>query len=112
MLIGSFLNLHAAGCIQTGADVEPNEVKAEVRFGPMFTGLMGATHGDPCNGCPAYHHGKCKAFQQFNTRAVRSPSRSFVMPADRCRECGLKVRGPNHKDGWDHTHRAKKTAAA
>lgn len=25
----------------------------------------------------------------------------------RCRVCRLKVRGPNHDDGWDHVHRVK-----
>lgn len=29
----------------------------------------------------------------------------------RCKECGLKIRGPNHADGPDHIKRAGKKAA-
>lgn len=30
--------------------------------------------------------------------------------ATRCKECGLKVRGPNHKEGDDHKRRSEKQA--
>lgn len=113
MLTGNFYDLHAAGCIQTGADVESDQDVALVRFGPMLRVLMIATSNDPCNGCPAYHGGKCPAFKRFNTRAApmpaacepRGPSKPFVKPIARCPQCKLKIGGPNHKEGWDHLHR-------
>jgi len=107
MLRGTFPELHAAGCIQTGADVEANEVTARLRFGDMLRGLMFTSNGDPCHGCPAYERGQCPAFLQFNDRASLSQpkQRPFQKPAERCPQCRMKVRGPNHVNGWDHTHR-------
>lgn len=98
MLTGTFFDLHAAGCIQTGADVQPDPQIANVVFGPMVVALMAATSSDMCIGCPAFKGGKCKAYQKFNTRAVAHPlAKRFDRPAERCKDCGLKVRRPGHK---------------
>lgn len=61
-LLGTFEQLHAAGCIQTGANMGTiNEV--EDRFLPLFTVLMIHTQGNMCDGCPAFNNGACKAFK-------------------------------------------------
>jgi hypothetical protein len=114
MLRGSFTELHAAGCIQTGADIHEHEVNARLHFGDLFASLMIATSLDPCNGCPAYKRGQCGAFLRYNDRASRSQpkERPFQRPANRCSGCGLKIRRPGHEDGQDHIRRAGKKSAA
>lgn len=63
MLTGTFAELHAAGCIQTGSDVEGNAQIAEGRFGLIFHALMAATGGNPCAECPIVS--KCRARAEF-----------------------------------------------
>lgn len=68
VLHASFEQLHAAGCIQTGADVEKKVEAAKPRFEPMFNALQVETHGNMCAGCPAYNDGKCAAFKQYHSQ--------------------------------------------
>jgi hypothetical protein len=115
MLNASFDELHTAGCIQTGADVHPTDiVAARHQFLRMFEALSVATVNDPCRGCPAYDHGDCAAFQRFNTRSrVRQVEANDVSPTrivQRCKECGCRIRGANHKEGSHHKSKAKKAS--
>lgn len=112
--MGAFDQLHAAGCIQTGADVHSDARAAFVRFGPLFQGLMLATGKDPCNGCPEYKGGLCAAFKQFNTRyspprpaAPKQAQQPRERHVPRCRQCGLKRRSPGHDEGEHHKARAR-----
>lgn len=68
VLHATFEQLHAAGCIQTGADREPNVQLAKDRHERMFNALQVETHGNMCAGCPAHRGGECKAFQQFHSQ--------------------------------------------
>lgn len=64
-LLGSFDELHAAGCIQTGADIPLTLVDAKIKMEPMYHALQVATGNVICDGCPAYNYGLCKAFRQY-----------------------------------------------
>lgn len=106
-LRANFEELHAAGCIQTGADSIPDAANARLRFHDLLHGLMFATNGDPCNGCPAYNGGKCAAFQKFNVRAkgTRPAPRHDDAPTRivlKCKSCGCRIRGSNHAEGRHH----------
>jgi len=70
-LSGTFEELHAVGCIQTGADVRPNVDDARSVFGELFRGLMILTKDHPCNGCPVA--GKCEAQKQYEVIDTESP---------------------------------------
>lgn len=72
-LSDSFFDLHAAGCIQTGADVHSDPKVASSRHGGMFAAIYGLTHGNPCAGCPAFNGGRCKAYQAHHEDARRVP---------------------------------------
>lgn len=106
MLTGSFEELHAAGCIQTGADHFTEVEPARARFGQMFTALMGVTGGQICDGCPAYLGGTCKAYRQYDTAGRiqahlsglnSRPQVKQIAKVPRCPKCGLKMRGSNHE---------------
>jgi hypothetical protein len=53
-----FVALADAGCMQT----EPGE--------PLFLALWVATGGNPCDGCPEYRGGNCRAYQRHHTDAI------------------------------------------
>lgn len=58
-LNATFPELHTAGCIQA---------ERATRDGMMlFFGLMQQTNNNPCNGCPAFDEGRCKAYKQYHT---------------------------------------------
>ena len=82
-LNGTFEELHAAGCIQTGADVHPDLADALKNFGSMFLMLLGLCGNNPCDGCPnagafTFKHDRptrideveCKAFQAYHSMAL------------------------------------------
>jgi hypothetical protein len=64
-LKGSFEELHKAGCIQTGEDLPLEKAKEAVEF--LFNQLMLATRLNPCDGCPAFNEGRCRAYLLFHT---------------------------------------------
>lgn len=76
-LNGSFSELHAAGCIQTGADSCPELSEAIKEFGTLFAMLQIATGGNVCDGCPKADWNRptrieqvqCKAFQKYHSMA-------------------------------------------
>lgn len=72
-LVATFEQLHAAGCVQTGADVYDNVDIAKGTFGPMFDGLNQITQQHPCNGCPIA--GKCGAQKAYEVidLSIESP---------------------------------------
>jgi hypothetical protein len=72
-LSGTFAQLHAAGCIQTGADVEWCVAVAAEKFAPLLNGLRILTDGRPCDGCPVFRGGECNAYQQYRESAVVMP---------------------------------------
>ena len=111
MLTGTFEELFAAGCIQTGADVCDDLEEAKPKFRKLFMALSLVTHGDICNGCPAFKGGSCKAYRTYHTAAMRQSSplpRTTNKTANRCTICGLKIRGKNHDQG-EHHQRAMKS---
>lgn len=71
-LTGSFVELHRAGCIQTGADVESDVLLSAGRFSLLFNALQHETGGNICNGCEAYSGGKCAAFRQYHSSQIKS----------------------------------------
>jgi hypothetical protein len=79
-LTGTFAQLHAAGCIQTGADVEWRVGVAEAQFGPMFRLLTYRTDGKPCDGCPAFNSGKCEAYQQYKALPPAAAPKADYLP--------------------------------
>jgi hypothetical protein len=87
-LDASFEDLHAAGCIQTGADTQTDLNAARKQFGGMWAGLMRYTAMNPCQGCPAFNNGRCAAFRQYNTGAKSTP----VPPPDNKHPSGLSMR--------------------
>jgi hypothetical protein len=62
ILDAEFDQLKAAGCVQC----EHEDLR------PMFIGLIQATKGNVCDGCPAYKGGTCPAFKQYHTGAPRT----------------------------------------
>lgn len=114
ILRGSFEQLFNAGCIQVGGDLpELGLDAAESKFSKVFVLLMQETRYNPCNGCPAYKGGSCKAFQRYferqdeHRRKHPKVSRVRYQPAKRCVECGLKIRGTeeSHVEGEQHKRR-------
>jgi hypothetical protein len=98
-LTATFDQLHAAGCIQTLADIHDDVQKAKEHGGRMFQALMHTTGDNPCSGCPAYGGGTCVAFKRyfvrpFVSRPERPQYRGTHKP--RCPKCKLKIRGANH----------------
>ena len=50
-----------------------------------------------------------KDFREFNG-LPRNPNVYWQRkPANRCKECGRKIRGPNHKDGPHHQKKSLKS---
>lgn len=92
-LDGGFEELHAAGCIQTGADVHSDVHDAMQAVGVRFFALMAHTVRNPCLGCPIANRrlpGKsgplsvaCTAFQRYHTSAqsVRSHTQASIEEA-------------------------------
>jgi hypothetical protein len=110
-LTGSFRELHAMGCIQTGADVHPEADDAIKQFHVLFYGLMEATGDNPCPGCPAFNNGLCAAYKRYHTglHRVIEPGR-HGQPSFRPRcKCGFKIRGAHHSEGSHHKSRARST---
>ena len=68
-LSGSFEELFAAGCIQTGADTADTLEEAQGSFAGYFAGIMTATSHNPCDGCPVFKGGSCSAYKQFHSEA-------------------------------------------
>lgn len=66
-LTGTFEELHAAGCIQTGADAGYTAAQAKREFGKLFVDLQIATRGNFCDGCPEFRNGSCPAFKKYHT---------------------------------------------
>lgn len=68
-LTGSFGELFAAGCIQTGADICDTVEEADHQIGTMFSLLQLELNGNICNGCPVMelNGSQCKAFKQYHT---------------------------------------------
>lgn len=71
LLVGTFDELRAAGCIQTGCDTDADKYD-EASWRLLFDALMTETRRNPCDGCPVWHKGQCKAYVQFNTRMIRA----------------------------------------
>lgn len=99
-LTGSFEELFAEGCIQTGCDVHKTAKEAEGNFLMLFNALMLSTNGNMCDGCPMYEGGTCKAFRKFHSgsphRQKATKPEITVITRKRCPDCGLKIRGDNH----------------
>lgn len=73
-LLGTFEELHAVGCIQTGADVgDLGQVRA--KFEPLFHALQLMTGHNVCDGCPAFNNGACRAFLKFHTSRAAALSK-------------------------------------
>lgn len=82
-----------------------------------FDSLMSVTKFNPCNGCSTWQQigPECQCFQQYHTafRAAkakvaageRRQNELHTRVIERCTECGLRVRGPNHSTGKHHTER-------
>ncbi len=101
-LVATFEQLHAAGCIQTLADVHEDVKVAKEHGNRMFVALMAVTNDNPCSGCPAYCNGICPAFKAHfvGPSQHKWPSRPAPKPAavrERCPKCKLKIRGENHE---------------
>lgn len=88
VLRGSFEELHAAGCIQTGADIHDNVDNARARFSSLFAGLMLMTNRNICDGYPAYKNGACPCFQKYHTQAI---SNNATRPPGTDQHPGLSV---------------------
>lgn len=63
-LRADFDQLHAAGCIQTGADVHKDLAVAKEQFARIFELLVRETAGNLCKGCPALDGG-CEAHRRY-----------------------------------------------
>lgn len=64
----NFRTLHAAGCIQTFADLYTNVDEAMKIGYPRFCKLMYLTQMRLCDGCPVLRdEGTCEAYNQYNT---------------------------------------------
>ena len=115
-LNGDFDQLFSLGCIQTGADVHSDIGSAHYQFGSLFEALMIATSSNPCDGCPAYAGGKCRAFRALHsqahaeTRAVFFNSMASRATVKKCSVCGCRIRGKNHEEGTHHKQRVKARA--
>jgi len=110
ILAGTFRELHEAGCIQTGADVNANVWEAAKDFGPLFEVLQKATYGNVCDGCPVFNKGNCSAFKKYHTSQQDIGTQRLVQhlhdqhfkssiattSAKRCPNCKLRIRGDNH----------------
>lgn len=74
-LDGTFEELHAAGCIQTGADSLDDVDMAKVVHGSIFELLRASTNGNICQGCPVMdlRGSKCVAFQKYHSTQKRKP---------------------------------------
>lgn len=107
-LHASFEELHSAGCIQTGADIE-DVGEARRKFLVSLMGLMSVTKGYPCNGCP--EEGKCEAQHRYTITLKHQPVEENTKPKikrrrttyigtrkQRCPQCKLKIRGANHHE--------------
>ncbi len=104
ILKAEFHEAAPAGCIQATMSV-------------YFDGLMKVTKYNPCNGCPAWKAKgpTCECFQQYHSafRAAKakitaeeaSQKELHTRVIERCTDCGLRVRGPNHKEGKHHLQR-------
>lgn len=85
-LDGTFEELHAAGCIQTGADAYQDLGDAVRSFGGLLAMLQVATGGNVCDGCPWAEEGnpskveqvKCEAFQKYHSMAVGNRVRKLT----------------------------------
>lgn len=100
-LKANFGQLYEAGCIQTGGDSpELDANNAVKKFGRMFALLMVATNNNPCDGCPAFSGGRCKAFLKYHSASPENrPVSVYTYPQavrKRCATCGKRVRGKSH----------------
>ncbi len=68
-LTGSFAELYAVGCIQTGSDLCATVEEADRQMRTMFSLLQLELNGNICNGCPVMelNGSQCKAFRQYHT---------------------------------------------
>ena len=76
-----------------------------------FYGLLSATSGKLCNGCPVWigRGPECKAFQKFHTafasrvNAIEKTKKEVHKKTrERCGKCGLKIRGATHEKHCKH----------
>ena len=68
-LTGTFEQLHAAGCIQAGGDYKSVD-EARSKLGRLFSLLIIETSNNPCDGCPAFNDGACKAYKQYHADEI------------------------------------------
>lgn len=100
-LNGTFEELFAAGCLQTGRDHLEDVEKAKEMHSAMFFGLQSLTGGNICNGCPQFAGGACEAFKKFHSSRIslNKPASGPAAPSrQRCPDCGMKIRGENHRE--------------
>jgi hypothetical protein len=66
-LRASFKELFEAGCIQTGGDSHGSLEVATGTFSLRFIALMLLTENNPCDGCPVFQGGSCRAYKRYHT---------------------------------------------
>ena len=110
VLMGSFEELHAAGCIQTCCDIEADLLTAQILYESRLM-AMRAIQPNLCNGCPVFSR-ECRAYQLYHTEPKEAQQEkadrvaaSQVKLHETCRICGYKIGGENHNEG-DHHKRA------
>jgi len=101
MLMGTFEQLHAARCMQTGNEDGDQPITSD--WVKRLVALMVLTNQDPCTtGCPAFKDGRCPAYQQYHTACVKKtnaikPVESVAQIAKRLGISKNEVRRRKHK---------------
>lgn len=93
ILAANFEQLHEAGCIQTGADLDPDKWNY-IEWYRLWEGLMRVSNNNPCDGCPAWKGGKCCAFLRYHTQPERNRGHknAATIPPGTPKHPGLSVR--------------------
>ena len=76
----AFHELWKEGCIQTGADVHPEDLQAASdKYLVVFHGLFNLTKGNLCDGCSAWDGGRCRGYKKYHTGAQmpKAPSKQI-----------------------------------
>jgi len=68
ILLGTFQQLHSAGCIQTQSDAYATPEEALENAGEYFYMIMRFTSRNPCEDCPI-KSSQCNAFKHYHSSA-------------------------------------------